>query len=65
MQNITKLAHEHGCMVIVDSVTGLVGSELRVDEWEIDTLFRYTKMSVSASRIIPDKRMSEQHKNKI
>ena len=25
VQNITKLVHEHGCMVIVDSVTGLVG----------------------------------------
>ena len=48
VQNITKLAHEHGCIVIVDSVTGLVGSELRVDEWEIDAIYSGTQKCLSA-----------------
>ena len=35
-------------MVIVDSVTGLVGSELRVDEWEIDAIYSGTQKCLSA-----------------
>ena len=33
---VTELAHRHGAMSIVDSVTGVGGAELRFDEWGID-----------------------------
>ncbi len=33
---ISRLAHEHGAVCLVDSVTGVGGAELRFDEWELD-----------------------------
>jgi aspartate aminotransferase-like enzyme len=30
------MAHRHGALCIVDSVTGVAGAELRFDEWELD-----------------------------
>ena len=33
---ITELAHRHGAMCIVDSVTGVGGAELRFDAWGLD-----------------------------
>ena len=33
---LTELAHRHGAMCLVDSVTGLAGAELRFDEWQMD-----------------------------
>jgi len=38
-KRITKLAHDHDCIVIVDAVTSLAGSKLMVDEWEIDAIY--------------------------
>ena len=33
---VTRLAHEHGAVCLVDSVTGIGAAELRFDEWELD-----------------------------
>ncbi len=33
---VTKLAHAHGALCLVDSVTGVGAAELRVDEWGLD-----------------------------
>ncbi len=33
---VTGLAHRHGAMCLVDSVTGIAGAELRFDEWQMD-----------------------------
>jgi len=33
---VTRMAHEHGAVCLVDSVTGIGGAELRFDEWELD-----------------------------
>src|SRR5215471_650354 len=35
-RTLTQIAHKYGAMVIVDAVTTLGGSPVRVDEWEID-----------------------------
>jgi alanine-glyoxylate transaminase / serine-glyoxylate transaminase / serine-pyruvate transaminase len=32
-RTLARLAHEHDCLVIADTVTSLGGSELRVDDW--------------------------------
>jgi len=45
---LTKLAHDFGCLVIVDSVTGLVGSPLLVDDWKIDAIYSGTQKCLSA-----------------
>ena len=36
---LTRLAHEHEAVVILDTVTSLGGVELRVDEWEVDVAY--------------------------
>jgi len=45
---ICALAHQHGCLTIVDTVTSLAGSELRVDEWGIDAVYSGTQKCLSA-----------------
>ncbi len=44
---LTQIAHKHGALVIVDAVTSLAGTPVRVDEWEIDAdLLREPEMPV-------------------
>ena len=38
-KSICKLAQQHSCLTIVDAVTSLAGSELRVDNWGIDAIY--------------------------
>lgn len=44
---LTELAHQHNCLVIVDAVTSLTGSELRVDDWGIDAIYSGTQKCMS------------------
>lgn len=44
---ICDLAHEHGALTIVDAVTSLGGSELRVDDWGIDAIYSGTQKCLS------------------
>lgn len=44
---ICDLAHEHGAVAIVDAVTSLGGSELRVDDWGIDAIYSGTQKCLS------------------
>lgn len=46
-QTIAALAHEHGCLVIADTVTSLAGSPLLVDEWELDAVYSGTQKCLS------------------
>ncbi len=36
---LTRIAHEHGAIVIADTVTSLGGVELRIDEWGINVAY--------------------------
>ena len=45
---LTALAHKHDCLVIVDAVTSLAGTELRVDDWGIDAIYSGTQKCMSA-----------------
>ncbi len=47
-QTLCKLAHEHGCLSIVDAVTSLGGIGLCVDEWGIDAIYSGTQKCLSA-----------------
>ena len=47
-ERLTQLAHDFGCLAIVDSVTGLVGSPLLVDDWKIDAIYSGTQKCLSA-----------------
>ncbi len=44
---ICDLAHQHDCITIVDAVTSLGGSELKVDEWGIDAIYSGTQKCLS------------------
>ncbi|MEP2651286.1 MAG: alanine--glyoxylate aminotransferase family protein, partial [Paraglaciecola sp.] len=46
-QALCKLAKEYNCLTIVDAVTSLGGSELKVDEWQIDAIYSGTQKCLS------------------
>lgn len=48
-QTITRLAHDKGCLVIVDAVTSLGGVPLEVDGWEIDAIYSGSQKCLSCT----------------
>lgn len=46
---LCKLAHEHDTLALVDAVTSLGGSELKVDEWGIDAIYSGTQKCLSCT----------------
>jgi alanine-glyoxylate transaminase/serine-glyoxylate transaminase/serine-pyruvate transaminase len=46
-KTLAGLAHQHDCLVIVDTVTSLAGSPLMVDEWELDAVYSGTQKCLS------------------
>ncbi|MBV7316793.1 alanine--glyoxylate aminotransferase family protein [Shewanella sp. NIFS-20-20] len=44
---ICEVAKSHDCLTIVDAVTSLGGSELRVDEWGIDAIYSGSQKCLS------------------
>jgi len=48
-ETLTRLAHRHGCLVIVDTVTSLGGCPLKVDEWGIDAVYSGSQKCLSCT----------------
>ena len=48
-KTLCALAHKYDCLSIVDAVTSLGGTELRVDEWEIDAIYSGTQKCLSCT----------------
>ncbi len=48
LQEISDIAHNAGALFVVDAVTSLAGTELRVDEWGIDAIYSGTQKCMSA-----------------
>ena len=48
-KTICELAHKYDCLTIVDTVTSLGGSELRVDDWGIDAIYSGTQKCLSCT----------------
>ncbi len=46
---LCELARKYDCLSIVDAVTSLGGSELRVDDWGIDTIYSGTQKCLSCT----------------
>jgi alanine-glyoxylate transaminase/serine-glyoxylate transaminase/serine-pyruvate transaminase len=44
-----KLAHAHDCLTIVDAVTSLGGTPLKVDEWGIDAIYSGSQKCLSCT----------------
>lgn len=49
VKTLTKLAHEHGAIVIVDAVTSLGGVELEVDGWDVDAIYSGSQKCLSCT----------------
>lgn len=47
-KTLVEVAHQHGCLTIVDAVTSLGGSPVEVDEWQIDAIYSGTQQCLSA-----------------
>jgi alanine-glyoxylate transaminase/serine-glyoxylate transaminase/serine-pyruvate transaminase len=45
---ISKLAHQHGSLLLVDAVTSLAGHELKIDDWDIDICYSGTQKCIGA-----------------
>jgi alanine-glyoxylate transaminase / serine-glyoxylate transaminase / serine-pyruvate transaminase len=48
LQEISKLAHDAGALFLVDTVTSLGGTDVRMDEWGIDAIYSGTQKCLSA-----------------
>lgn len=46
---LSELAHRHDCLVIADTVTSLGGSELQVDDWNLDAVYSGSQKCLSCT----------------
>jgi alanine-glyoxylate transaminase/serine-glyoxylate transaminase/serine-pyruvate transaminase len=46
---LVKLAHAHDCLTIVDTVTSLGGTPVKVDEWGIDAIYSGSQKCLSCT----------------
>jgi len=44
---LTEIAHDHGALVVADTVTSLGGVEFRVDEWDVDAVYSCSQKCLS------------------
>jgi len=48
MEEISKITHQYGALLLADAVTSLSGCELRIDDWGIDVCYSGTQKCLSA-----------------
>ncbi|OIQ94327.1 purine catabolism protein PucG [mine drainage metagenome] len=48
-KTLVEVAHRHGCLAIVDAITSLGGSPVKVDEWDIDAIYSGTQKCLSCT----------------
>ena len=64
-KTLVELAHKHDCLTIVDAVTSLGGTELRVDDWGIDAIYSGTQKCLSCVPGISPVSFSERAQQRI
>ena len=62
---LCEIAKKYNCLTIVDAVTSLVGSELRVDDWGIDAIYSGSQKCLSAMPGLSPVSFSEKAVHKI
>jgi alanine-glyoxylate transaminase/serine-glyoxylate transaminase/serine-pyruvate transaminase len=48
LQEISQMVHDAGALFVVDTVTSLAGTAVKVDEWGIDAVYSGTQKCISA-----------------
>ncbi|MEE8254487.1 MAG: alanine--glyoxylate aminotransferase family protein [Nitrosomonadaceae bacterium] len=59
-KTLCEIAHRHNCLTIVDTVTSLGGSPLKVDEWKIDAIYSGSQKCLSCPPGLSPVSFSEQ-----
>ena len=49
VKSLAEIAQRHGCLTIVDAVTSVGGSPLRLDEWGVDAVYSGTQKCLSCT----------------
>jgi alanine-glyoxylate transaminase/serine-glyoxylate transaminase/serine-pyruvate transaminase len=49
VKTLAEIAQRHGCLTIVDAVTSVGGSPLRLDEWGVDAVYSGTQKCLSCT----------------
>lgn len=49
VKTLVEIAHRHNCLTIVDAVTSLGGSPLKVDEWNVDAIYSGSQKCLSCT----------------
>jgi alanine-glyoxylate transaminase/serine-glyoxylate transaminase/serine-pyruvate transaminase len=47
LEELSRIVHEHGALLIVDAVTSLGGTEVKIDDWGIDVCYSGTQKCLS------------------
>lgn len=48
-QTLVEIAHKHDCLTIVDAITSVGGTPVKVDEWKIDAIYTGTQKCLSCT----------------
>ncbi len=48
-KTLTQIAHRHDAFVIVDAVTSLAGTPVRVDDWKVDAIYSASQKCLSCT----------------
>jgi len=64
-ETLVDLAHQHGCLAIVDAVTSLGGVPVRVDAWDIDAIYTGSQKCLSCTPGLSPISLSERAVNHI
>lgn len=62
---LVEIAHKHHCLTIVDAITSLGGTPLKVDEWNIDAIYSGTQKCLSCTPGLSPVSFSAQAQEKI
>ena len=49
VKTLVEVAHQYDCLAIVDAVTSLAGTAVKVDEWKIDAIYSGTQKCLSCT----------------
>jgi alanine-glyoxylate transaminase/serine-glyoxylate transaminase/serine-pyruvate transaminase len=48
-KSLVEIAHKHHCLTIVDAITSVGGTPVKVDEWKIDAIYTGTQKCLSCT----------------
>ncbi|MEO6696800.1 MAG: alanine--glyoxylate aminotransferase family protein [Gammaproteobacteria bacterium] len=65
VKTLVEIAHRYGCLAIVDAVTSLGGSPLKVDEWNVDAIYSGSQKCLSCTPGLSPVSFSERAVEKI